>query len=208
MMTEIASRYLPDGWTIEGLTARHGVPMILNDAELSDAAEETIALGMAASSKSAGLIISAFGDPGLAALTVSSGLPTVGICEASMLEAAANGRRFGIATVTPALVSSFAAKAAALELSHLFTGTRLTQGDPLELTASPQRLHAALRLAVCECIELDGAEAVIIGGGPLGQVAEALQSSLSTPVIAPIRSAVELLKSRIAQAVYLDASTE
>ncbi|MBB6465834.1 Asp/Glu/hydantoin racemase [Aminobacter lissarensis] len=44
---------------------------------------------------------------------------------------------------------------------------------------------------VRECIELDGAEAVIIGGGPLGQAAEQLQPMFDTPIIAPIPCAME-----------------
>lgn len=199
MMTEIASKYLPEGWTIEGVTAPSGVPMILNEEELAASAQGTIAMGLAASTHSAGLIVSAFGDPGLEVLKVKSGLPVVGICEASMLEAATGGRRFGIATVTPELVSSFTAKAEALNLSHLFTGTRLTPGDPFGLARDPQCLHDALDIAVRQSIELDGAEAVIIGGGPLGQAAVTLQTELSIPVIAPIRAAVSLLVSQLGQ---------
>jgi hypothetical protein len=48
----------------------------------------------------------------------------------------------------------------------------------------------ALRQAVAACIELDKAEAVIIGGGPLGNAAIALTPMFSIPVIAPIPAAV------------------
>ncbi len=101
--------------------------------------------------------------------------------------------------ITPDLVLNFAAKAEDLGVGHLFTGTRLTSGDPIELASDAQRLRTALEGAVRECFELDGAEAVIIGGGPLGQAADDLQQVLSAPVIAPIRSAVELLLAQIAQ---------
>lgn len=199
MMTEIVRKYLPQGFTTEGVTAARGVPMILNDGELTAAAAGVVEMGLAAADRSSGLIVSAFGDPGLEQLKAMSGLPTVGICEASMLEASAGGRRFGIATVTPDLVLNFAAKAEALGLGHLFTRTRLTSGDPFELASDPERLHTALEGAVRECFELDGAEAVIIGGGPLGQAADDLQRVLSAPVIAPIRSAVELLLAQLSQ---------
>ncbi|CDZ40863.1 Hydantoin racemase [Neorhizobium galegae bv. officinalis] len=197
MMTEIARKYLPENFSVEGVTATRGVSMILNGEELAASAGGVVEMGLAAEQFSNGLIVSAFGDPGLDRLKALSSLPTVGICEASMYEASAGGRRFGIATVTPDLVASFAAKAETLGLAHLFTGTRLTSGDPLVLASDPARLHAALEIAVRECLERDGAEAVIIGGGPLGQAADDLQRALSSPVIAPIRSAVELLLSRI-----------
>ncbi|CCE03320.1 conserved hypothetical protein [Bradyrhizobium sp. STM 3809] len=113
-----------------------------------------------------------------------------GIGEASMRAAAEGGRRFGIATVTPALVASISALADALGLSAQFTGTRLTEGDPVALAADPARLVDALAAATRACIEADGAEAVIIGGGPLAQAADQLQPQFSRPIIKPIAAAV------------------
>ncbi|HTV69221.1 MAG TPA: aspartate/glutamate racemase family protein, partial [Rhizobiaceae bacterium] len=117
-------------------------------------------------------------------------VPVVGICEASMIEASRGGRRFGVATVTPDLADAINARAVGLGLSHLYTGIRLTSGDPLELTRDPQRLQAALAEQVEACVARDGAEAVIIGGGPLGQAADILQKLFTTPIIAPVPSAV------------------
>ncbi len=191
MMTDIARLYLPQGFAIEGLTAKQGVPMILDEKALAAAEEGVVFMGMDLAERSDGLIICAFGDPGLERLAETSGIPCIGICQASMMEASAGGRRFGIATVTPDLVGSFFAKAKALGVASLFTGTRLTTGDPQQLALAPETLLAALAVATRQCFEEDGAEAVIIGGGPLGQAAEQLQGMFPAPVIAPIRSAVE-----------------
>jgi len=191
MMTDIARLYLPDGFVIEGLTARRGVSMILDEEELAAAEDGVISMGLELAGRCDGLIVCAFGDPGLERLAEMSGLPCVGICQASMMEASAHGRRFGIATVTPDLVESFFAKAKALGVASLFTGTRLTAGDPQQLALAPEALLEALVIATRQCFEEDGAEAVIIGGGPLGQAAEELQRIFAAPVIAPIRSAVE-----------------
>ncbi|TZG32151.1 aspartate/glutamate racemase family protein [Agrobacterium sp. B1(2019)] len=193
MMTNIARRYLPEGFVIEGHTAAHGVPMILNEVELATAADSVVQTGCELARRNDALIVCAFGDPGLERLAVASGVPTVGICQASMMEAAAGDRRFGIATVTPDLVGSFAAKAQTLGVASLFTGTRLTQGDPQHLASDPVALQTALEVAARECFERDGADVVIIGGGPLGQAANNLQRILCAPIIAPIRSAVELV---------------
>jgi Asp/Glu/hydantoin racemase len=123
-------------------------------------------------------------------------VPVVGIAEASMREASEGRRRFGIATVTPELVSPINGRAEALGLRDLYTGIRLTQGDPRALAADPQALEEALARAVQRCIEEDGAEAVIVGGGPLGQAALALARRFDVPVIAPISAAMRLLCSR------------
>jgi Asp/Glu/hydantoin racemase len=197
MMVAIARSYLPAGFAIEGLTAKSGVPMIVDPEQLAASVTGVVAMGLSVSDTADGIIVGAFGDPGLEQLKEGLTIPVTGICEASMREASAGGRRFAIATVTPHLVESFAEKAAYLGLSGLYAGTRLTEGDPIALAADPERLHAALLGVVRQCFDMDGARAVIIGGGPLGQAAMRLQQELSAPVIAPIRSAVARLVEEI-----------
>jgi len=190
MMVAIAAAELPAGFAVDGVSASCGPAMIVNDVELAAAAPEVERNWRAAGAHVAGVIISAFGDPGIDGVRAASRVPVAGICEASMLEAAAGGRRFGVATVTPELAGAIAARASALGLDHLYSGIRLTTGDPRLLAADPQALEQALAIAVQECIELDGAQAVVIGGGPLGQAAIALASRFPVPVIAPIPAAV------------------
>lgn len=200
MMVKIARAALPAHFELEGVTATDGVPMIVNAAQLIASEQGVIKMATADAGQVAGVIISAFGDPAIDTVSRLIPVPVVGICEASMLEAAMGQRRFGIATVTPDLVESFGAKAKVLGLSHLFTGTRLTSGDPQALTADRDRLERALAAAAAQCFEDDGAEAVIIGGGPLGQAALALRERFSAPVIAPIPAAVARLVQRLAAA--------
>ena len=71
-------------------------------------------------------------------------------------------------------------------------GTYCTAGDPEILANDPSRLPQELSKTVRICIDA-GAEAVIIGGGPLGQAAETLQPMFEIPIIAPISSAVQQL---------------
>lgn len=189
MMVAIASAELPPGFRISGMTARSGPAMIVNEGELAAAGLEVEQVWKNAGDRWAGIIISAFGDPGIGRVRALCKVPVVGICEASMLEASTNGRPFGIATVTPDLLEAINADATALGLSENYTGTRLTVGDPRILASDAAALEAALSGAVLECIE-DGAEAVIIGGGPLGQAAVGLASRFNIPIIAPISAAV------------------
>ncbi|QEI05110.1 aspartate/glutamate racemase family protein [Pigmentiphaga aceris] len=194
MMVAIASAHLPSGFRITGMTAMSGPSMIVNPAELSAAGQQVEQVWKNAGSHWAGVIISAFGDPGIERVRTSSQVPVVGICEASMREAGANGRRFGIATVTPDLLTAIHADAKALGLSAQYTGARLTPGDPRALAGDALALEAALHSAVLACIE-DGAQAVIIGGGPLGRAAVGLAPHFDIPIIAPIAAAVsQLLK--------------
>ncbi|MFI8962357.1 aspartate/glutamate racemase family protein [Streptomyces sp. NPDC053493] len=121
--------------------------------------------------------------------SVASSLPVVGIGEAALLEAADGGRRFGIATTTPRLGEEIAAHVERLGLAARYTGARFTLGAPEQLAARPEAQLAALMAAARACVRRDGAEAVVIGGGPLAQAAEALRSRLAVPVIAPVPAA-------------------
>ncbi|MFT3799812.1 MAG: aspartate/glutamate racemase family protein [Burkholderiaceae bacterium] len=193
MMVEIAARSLPSDCTVSGATVANGPPMIITEDELRDAAQEVVACWTARREQGFdGVIVSAFGDPGIGELRALAGVPVVGICEASMLEGARGGRRFGVATVTPELEAMIAAKVREFGLQHAYTGIRLTQGPPRELAADPDALEREMAAAVARCID-DGAQAVIIGGGPLGEVADRLTSRFDVPVIAPIPAAVRQL---------------
>lgn len=193
MMVAIARSCVPDGIVVTGATATRGPPMITTPAALAAAAAEVVEIGIREAAGVSGIIVGAFGDPGLETLRRHVSIPAVGICEAAMIEAAAGERRFGVATVTPDLAAPITARARDLGLLHLFTGIRLTPGDPLALTADPARLQQSLAEAVATCFDDDHAEAVIIGGGPLGQAATGLAQSFEQPIIAPIPAAVRRL---------------
>ena len=190
MMVAIARSAAADGFDILGATATRAPTMIVSADALEAAAPEVEQIALAHEDSCDGVIVSAFGDPGLAGIRAAMTLPAIGIGESAMLEAAENGRRFGVATTTPLLKAKIDALPDTLGLGARYTGTRFAGGDPQELMRDPARLREALAGAVEACIAQDGAEAVIIGGGPLGEAARELQPMFTVPVIAPIPSAV------------------
>ena len=198
MMVGIAREAARGRLALHGATAKRSPPMIVTQQALAAAADEVAEIGTAAAIRYAGMIVSAFGDPGLERLRCNLAIPATGICEASMLAAAQGGRRFGVATVTPDLAEPIAARARHLNLAAVYTGIRCPAADPIALAGDPRWLREALHTAVVDCIERDGAEAVVIGGGPLGQAADWLQPLFKTPVIAPIPCAVERLLTMLA----------
>lgn len=189
-MVAIAKSDGGDDFDVVGATATRAPPMIVTPDALVAAAPEVVEIAQAHARIYDGIIVAAFGDPGLTAIKTSIELPAVGIGEASMRAAAEGGRRFGVATTTPRLGAKIDALAEALGLRSSYTGTRFADGDPHELMRDPERLRAALAGAIEACIVQDGAEAVIIGGGPLGEAARQLQPMFTVPIIAPIPSAV------------------
>lgn len=193
MMVGIARRDA-SGWNIEGQSASLGPAMITNEEELTASAREVLRLGLEAARRAdvAGIIVAAFGDPGLYELRARCDLPVVGLCESSMEEAAARVQRFAVATTTPLLAEAITREGAKQGYGDRFIGVTLTREAPLHLAADPEAQTRALGEAV-EAAAGAGAEAVIIGGGPLGESAAALSATCRTPVIAPIGSAVRKL---------------
>lgn len=189
MMLAVAREACPDGLEIDARTVTDGVPMIVNETELAAAEAATMAFWSTNGAGWSALIIGAFGDPALQQLRRTAGVPVAGLCEAAMLEAAAHGRRFGVATVTPQLRAVIAGTAARLQLAERFTGTELTEGPPLALAADAKGLERQLLGAARRCIDA-GAESVIIGGGPLSLAAGALRRQLEVPVVSPVQAAV------------------
>ncbi|CAL78582.1 conserved hypothetical protein; putative hydantoin racemase or nodulation protein nolU [Bradyrhizobium sp. ORS 278] len=198
MMVSIAAECCAGRAEAIGATASRAPAMIVDPEALAASAAEVVEIARGHRDVCDGIIIAAFGDPGAAEIGAWGRLPVIGIGEAAMREAAKAGRRFGVATVTPALVASIASLADRLGLSPQFTGTRLAPGEPAALAADPSRLAAALAEATHACLVKDGADAVIIGGGPLAQAADQLQLQFSAPIIKPIAAAVDQLLQRLA----------
>ncbi|MBR1229274.1 MULTISPECIES: aspartate/glutamate racemase family protein [unclassified Bradyrhizobium] len=198
MMVGIAQAAAAGACEIAGATARRAPPMIVEPDALAAATDEVVELAVSNDGKYDGFIVAAFGDPGLAEVRERCRTPAVGIAESAFREASAGGRRFGIATTTPALKAVIDRRVALLGLSAQYTGLRITSADPTELVKDKARLRDALADVVRHCINDDGAEAVIIGGGPLGEAARELKSMFSVPIIAPISAAIRSILAILA----------
>jgi allantoin racemase len=84
-MVEIARQEAAGGTVIDGLTAPSGAPLITDEAALEEAGRAAVSLGPAILADGPnGVIVSAFGDPGLHALRAVLPMPVTGIAEAGM----------------------------------------------------------------------------------------------------------------------------
>ncbi len=196
-MVEIARGAANPGFDIAGLTASFGVPLIANPDALSKAGEAVLSFPDAAFAGISGVIIAAFGDPGADTLGRRLSVPVIGIAEASMRAAAEVGR-FSVVTTTPLLADSIRQRAAHLGLGDRLASIRTTEHDPALLMSDEAALRAALAVLIDVAVAKDGAEAVIIGGGPLAVVARTLAAHASVPLIEPVPIAVRTLIARLA----------
>lgn len=198
MMLSVAGPLLPPGIALRGVTAMTGPVMIVNEAALDEASREVVRIGLVEGARADGVIVSAFGNPGAGALRALLSVPVIGIGEAAILEAAATGSRFGIATTTPDLVRAIEAGVHKLGFQGQFTGVRVPDGDPLALAADPPAQDLALSLAAIACIEQDGADSVVIGGGPLSAAAARLRQRFPDRIVEPVPAAIKQVLGQIA----------
>jgi Asp/Glu/hydantoin racemase len=194
MMTElIRPRLAGAGLEVEGVTVEHGPTMLVDPEALAASAPHVVdvvrrRLEADDADRFAAVVVAAIGDPGRDQLEELLDLPVVGIGQASIAEASRAGRRFGMATSTPLLVDSLTALVGRYGAADSFTGVRLTESDPLVLAADPERQFEELAAAVTASVA-DGAEAVIIAGGPLGATARRLAALDLAPIIEPLPAA-------------------
>lgn len=199
LMAGIAAHILgPKRLEVIGLTAARGPAMIIDPESLSESAQHVqnavhdYLQGPDGNSVRA-VIVAAIGDPGRSALVEGLEIPVIGIGQASIQSACGKGRRFGMATSTPLLVDALSALVEEHGCGQWFTGVRLTVSEPLVLAANPELQFLELSKAVKEASQEDGAEAVIIAGGPLSETARRLALTGMARIIEPVPSACSLV---------------
>lgn len=194
LMLASATQALPAGCSVEGRTAPRGQPLITHQDALDEAAQVMVDYGVQVAAEGFdALIISGFGDPGLAALRLRVSLPVHGIAEAGIAEAAQGGRRYSIVTVTPDLRDSLLRAAQAHGGAGTLASIRFTQAPLDAVMSTPQALEAALFEACQDAMKHDGAQAIVIGGGPLAKAARDIADRLHIPVIDPVSAAIRLV---------------
>ncbi|MFP5311486.1 MAG: aspartate/glutamate racemase family protein [Actinomycetes bacterium] len=199
LMAGIAAGILePEGLEVIGLTAAEGPAMIIDPQALQDSARHVQAvvnsyLEGPDGSAVVAVIVAAIGDPGRSAIAAALDVPVVGIGQGSIAAAVGSGRRFGMATSTPLLADSLDLLVSEHGQKHWFTGVRLTPTDPLTLARDPEQQFRELLGAVQQASREDGAEAVIIAGGPLSETARRLAATGIADIIQPVPSACSMV---------------
>ena len=85
-------------------------------------------------------------------------------------------------------------RAAMLGCGPELVSVRLTEAPLRAVMSDPKRLRSALAKAIARAIEEDGAEAVVIGGGPLAAAARSLAGTTPVPLIEPLPAAVAAME--------------
>jgi len=187
-----AAAACPPGASITTITAPFGLPLIVTRADWLVAGPATLAALSAHHGEYDAAVIACFGDPGLDAAKELLGVPVLGISEAAFHAACMLGRRFGVVSFTTALQPMFEDCLEHHGLRARCAGFRMGPGFSGDPGAVADERRGLLLDLVRQSVELDGAEAVILAGGPLAGVAASLQPEVSVPLVDGTAAAVRL----------------
>jgi allantoin racemase len=192
-----ASAAAPAGVTVETITAPYGLPLIVNRADwLLGGAATLDALAARRGSYDAA-VIAVFGDPALDAAKELLGVPVLGISEAAFHAACMLGRRFGIVSFTAALKPMFQDCLAQHGLASRCAGFRMGPPDATYPETLGEAETAQLLALVEASVTEDGAEAVILAGGPLAGLVPLLQPRVRVPLVDGTVAAVRLAAAMV-----------
>jgi Asp/Glu/hydantoin racemase len=196
-MAEEARRSASPGTEIVTATATFGTQYVANRVEAAIAAHAVLdALAHHAAGCDAA-IISAFGDPGLAAAREFADIPVVGIEESAILLAWTLGRRYSIVCLTPRLRTWYIECAQEHGLAGRLASVRALDVPIPDITQAKQLLRDRL-LAECRlAVDQDEAEVIILGGGPIAGLAREAADELPVPVLDGVSCAVRLAEALV-----------
>jgi Asp/Glu/hydantoin racemase len=185
------------GTEIEAVSAPFGLPLIVTRADWLVAGPATLAALATRRGQYDAAVIACFGDPGLDAAKELLDVPVLGISEAAFHAACMLGRRFGIVSFTAALRPMFEECMAHHGLAARCAGFRMGPafaGDPGRVAEE----RRAMIVELCrQSVEQDGAEVVILAGGPLAGLAPVIAPDVAVPLVDGTAAAVRLAEAMV-----------
>lgn len=185
-------------------TAGHGVEYIETRFEsliAAGAVAEIIAEHTAGSAAGGdadpidGVVVAAFGDPGMPALKELADVPVIGITEAALCAAALQGHRFSIIAISDRIRPWY------LDCVERFgLGGRLASirsiNETLNAIGSVQQDFKETLLALSQrAVAEDGADVVILAGAPLAGLARELRGQIPVPVVDGISAGIRMAEA-------------
>ncbi len=142
-----------------------------------------------------GIVLASFGDTGAPEVRAAHAhLPVIGIAEAAFAEVRRRGGPFAIVTFAPEVAAPLHHKSHEHGVLDQLVGI---VSPPGPLRHDPADVADSLGLAIldlCRACAVDGAQSVVLGGGPLAGLAHRLQDRCPIPVIDGTQAAVRQLR--------------
>lgn len=178
------------------LSAAFGPELIVTDEDAARATGGVIEAARRFDVPVDGIVLASFGDTGAREVRVlRPSVPVVGIASAAFAVIHALDGPFGIVTFAESVAPGLHAKAVECGLGprllDIAYATKGDFGDP----GTVQERYFDQMLAQCEALDRRGARAIVLGGGPLAGLADALAPHCSVPLVDGTRAAVNLMRA-------------
>jgi allantoin racemase len=194
LVTE-ARLFASPGTEITAVTASFGTQYVENRVEAAIAGHAVLdALAEHMDGHDAA-IVSAFGDPGLAAAREFADIPIFGIEESALLIAWTLGRRIAIVCLTRRLGRWYQECAEEHGLAGRLVRVRALDVPIPDITQAKDQLRARLLEECSLAIEEDEAEVIIFGGAPIAGLAREEASRIPVPTLDGVSCAVRLAEA-------------
>ncbi len=192
IMVEEARRSAAPATTIVPATARFGTLYIENRIE-SAIASHAVLDAIAEHAKGCdAVVVSAFGDPGVAAAKELMDIPVVGISEAAFLTAYALGRSYSMVCLTQRLRIWYMECAREHGLAGRMASARALNVPVPDITRAREELKELLVEQCLRAVDEDGAEVIILAGGPTAGLTREIQDRIPVPTIDGVGCGVRL----------------
>jgi Asp/Glu/hydantoin racemase len=196
-MAAEARRFASSSTEIVAVTAAFGTQYVENRVEAAIAAHAVLDVLAKHAADCDAAIISAFGDPGLAAAREFADIPIVGIEEAAILTAWTLGRRYSIICLTPRLRTWYIECAQEHGLAGRLASVRALDQPIADITHAKEQLRDRLLEECMLAIEQDEAEVIIFGGGPIAGLARELADLIPVPALDGVPCAVRFAEALV-----------
>ncbi|ATU94824.1 aspartate/glutamate racemase family protein [Phyllobacterium zundukense] len=153
-----------------------------------------IAEGEAAGADAA--IIACFDDTGLDAARAMASIPVLGICEAAVATAALVAQRFSIVTTLERSIMPVKGLVHRYGMAERAT-VRAADIPVLSLDDPSSGSLKKLRAEIEKALEIDAAEAIVLGCAGMADLARHLQEEYGVPVIDGVSAAVKLAENLV-----------
>lgn len=144
-----------------------------------------------------GLIVAAFGDPGLAGLKELFDVPVVGMTEAALASACLLGQRFSIIAISNRIEAWYRDCVAGNGLTSRLASIRSLDSALQHIDTIQQDYAARLQALCLQAVREDGADVIIVAGAPLAGLARTLREYIPVPVVDGVSSAVRHCESLV-----------
>jgi allantoin racemase len=193
-----ARRSAAPGTEIEVLTAAFGVAYIETRFESLIGAYATAQLAAEHHARFDGVVVAAFGDPGLGGLREALPVPVTGLTEAALASAHLLGNRISVIAISQRIQAWYREVITAYGFGPRLASIRALD-RPLSSIGGVQDEHLqALRTLAERAVDEDGADVIVMAGAPLAGLARSLKGRLPVPVVDGVSSAVRHLETLLA----------